>query len=461
MVTSKWVAKLSEYALDPYLKLTRGGMGEAGGVDLLPPEQHPANSVLFLSPEKCSGQMAATVHPQRLPTSAKPIAPRRGWAGELRRRAQRSGMPRGTAAPSSSSDTQPDEPMQIVAKWLGEQRADVWAFSCLLTSLAQHQKRAKELSSKAGSHASSKRGGATLAAARRHLEDDMYGWDEYTSVSKDRPGRCSPLRHAAEAEAAEDRPYGPRTLGVDLRLKAVGEVASHLKRSRLSPGISRSDHCEHSSNAPEADAPLPSAPSAPPSPPTSPVQGAVSPVQGAVSDLTPEAPSCTLSAREALQPGPPITRPEQSRMPQPTNASKAAMVPRPRVPPTPYVLMLRLCQDKVSPLDGVTPSCCPRPLLQLATQCCARDPEERPSIEAVLEQLQGKVLRWIDSAAYGAGAGAQRPLTALEGWCAAAERTFLGTEPADDEGSGALGPAGAHTSTAARLRQAQSESLQC
>ena len=136
------------------------------------------------------------------------------------------------------------------------------------------------------------------------------------------------------------------------------------------------------------------------------------------------------------------------------------MARRPRAPPPAYVLMLRLCQDKVSPLDGVTPSCCPRPLLQLATQCCARDPEERPSIAAVLEQLQGKVLRWIDSAAYGAGAGAQRPLTALEGWCDAAERTFFGTEPAGDEGSGALGR-GAHTSTAARLRRPQSESLQC
>ena len=78
-----------------------------------------------------------------------------------------------------------------------------------------------------------------------------------------------------------------------------------------------------------------------------------------------------------------------------------------------------------------------------------------------LEQLQGKVLRWVDSAAYGAGAGAQRPLTALEGWCAAAERKFSGSEPADDDGSGALGPAGAHTSTAARLRQPQSESLDC
>ena len=248
MVTSKWVAKLSEYALDPYLKLTRGGLGEAGGINLLPPKQHPENSMLFLSPEKCGGKMAATVHPQRLPTSAKPIATRRGLAGELRRRARRSGMQRGTAAPSTSSDTPPDDPMMIVAKRLGEQRADVWAFGCLLTSLAQHQKRAEELSSKAGSHASSGRGGATLAAARRRSEDDMDGWDEYTSVSKDRPGRSSSLKHAAEAEAAEDRPYGPRTRGADLRLKAVGERASHLKILRLSSGTSRSDHGESNYN---------------------------------------------------------------------------------------------------------------------------------------------------------------------------------------------------------------------
>ena len=166
-------------------------------------------------------------------------------------------MQRGKATPSTSSDTQPDDPMMIVAKRLGEQRADVWAFGCLLTSLAQHQKRAEELSSKAGSHGSSGRGGAAQAAARRSA-DDMYGWDEYTSVSKDRPGRSSPLRHAAEAESAEDRPYGPRTRGADLRLAAVGELASHLKSSRLSSAASRPDHGEHSSNVPEADAPLPS-----------------------------------------------------------------------------------------------------------------------------------------------------------------------------------------------------------
>ena len=121
------------------------------------------------------------------------------------------------------------------------------------------------------------------------------------------------------------------------------------------------------------------------------------------------------------------------------------------MPPTRYLLMLRLCQDKVSPLDGVTLSCCPKPLLQLATQCCTRDPEERPSIEAVLEQLQGKVLLTIDAAAH--CAGARRPTQALEGWCDAAARTLLGAEPAEDESGGALGPAAAHTASSDHTRR--------
>ena len=139
-------------------------------------------------------------------------------------------------------------------------------------------------------------------------------------------------------------------------------------------------------------------------------------------------------------------------------ASKAAMAPRSRVPPTAYVLMLRLCQDKVSPLDGVTPSCCPRPLLQLATQCCARDPEKRPSLAAVLEQLHGKVLRSIDEAAHSAGVGARRPVTALEGWRDAAERIFFGTEPAAQRCSRASRSC-AHRPAPAPTTE--SESLQC
>ena len=111
-------------------------------------------------------------------------------------------------------------------------------------------------------------------------------------------------------------------------------------------------------------------------------------------------------------------------------------------PPTRYVLMLRLCQGKVSPLDGVTLSYCPRPLLQLATRCCMHNPEERLGLAAVLEQLQDKVLLSVDSAAH--GAGARRPLPALEGWRDAAERTLLGKEPANDDGGGVFGTAGAH-----------------
>ena len=85
-----------------------------------------------------------------------------------------------------------------------------------------------------------------------------------------------------------------------------------------------------------------------------------------------------------------------------------------------YLMMLRVCQGKVSPLDGVTLACCPKPLLQLATQCCTLDPEvrlhvtkhahsfrentrscmctwqARPTLSAVLEQLQDKALFAVD-----------------------------------------------------------------
>ena len=478
MVTSNWRAKLSEYALDSYLKLTRGGLGEAGGYDLLPSEQHPANTVLFISPEKCSGKMAAAVQSQRPPTTTRPIAPRRGWAGGLRRRISQSARASEHSAvePIAPPDTQPDEAAMESTKWLGEQRADVWAFGCVLVTLALHHNRAKERSL----HTAPGLAHATPAAVRRRAEDDMYGWDEHTSVSKDRPGRCSRLMHAAEAEAAEDRPCGPRTRGADLRLKAVGELASHLKRSRVSSGASRPDHGESSSGEPEADALA----SAPPSPPVSPADSGESVLgvarldENSVKERSLERPRAEVSeavnsrlnaavdsqlpvtidpalhrAERGMTPETPdhtlpraITsrrlKVEQSRLPalgaQPANANHR------------YVFYLRLCQDKVSPLDGVTPSCGPRPMLQLATQCCARDPEERPSLAAVLEQLHGNVLRSIDAAAYSAGVGAQRPVPALEGWRDAAERAFpFCTEPAaGDEGGGALGPAATHGPTA-------------
>ena len=159
MVTSTWRAKLSEYALDPYLKLTHGKLDSTGGYGLLPSKQHPVNTVLFLSPEKCSGKMAAAMQPQRLPITTRPIAPRRGWAGGLRRLAQSSrATQHSTAAPIAPSDTELDEPKTKSTRLLGEQRADAWAFGCVLASLALHQKRAKDGSSKVGLNGSPRRG---------------------------------------------------------------------------------------------------------------------------------------------------------------------------------------------------------------------------------------------------------------------------------------------------------------
>ena len=75
---------------------------------------------------------------------------------------------------------------------------------------------------------------------------------------------------------------------------------------------------------------------------------------------------------------------------------------------------------------------------------CSRNPEERPGLAAVLEQLQDRVLLSVDSSA---NTGAWRPLSALEGWRDAAERTLLGKEPASEADGGALGPTGPHVAS--------------
>ena len=373
-VTSAWRAKLSEYALDPYLKLTRGGLGEAGGYDLLPSEQHPANSVLFLSPEKCSGKMAADVQSQQQPTTAETIAPNRRGLRSRRSPAH------------SQPDWQPDESEKKSTRWLGQQRADVWAFGCIITSFALHQKQSKEL------HRDQQRDRAIPAAMERRAADEMHGWDEYSSVSKDRPGRCGRLTRATET-VEEDSPHPGRRRSsiVDLKFRALGELAHYLKilRSAVSSRIiSRSDDDESSSNAPLS--------SAPPSPPTSPSESVADPArtpsvsehQTSAEERSPE-PATRRRVRFESHP-----RPEARRLPavmdtQPAHSNRRA-IRGPKVPPTRYVLMLRLCQDKVSPLDGVTLSCCPKALLQLATQCCTRDPrgaaEHRSGTRAVARQ---------------------------------------------------------------------------
>ena len=84
-----------------------------------------------------------------------------------------------------------------------------------------------------------------------------------------------------------------------------------------------------------------------------------------------------------------------------------------------YVLMLRVCQGLVSPLDGVTHNAAPKQLYHLASKLCALKPEERPDLSTVLAQLEDKILKAIDPSAI---AGARRPTQVLTGWRDAAEK---------------------------------------
>ena len=47
-------------------------------------------------------------------------------------------------------------------------------------------------------------------------------------------------------------------------------------------------------------------------------------------------------------------------------------------PPSAFVLMLRVCQGRISPLDGVAKEGWPEPLRHLATRCCSLLPAQRP-----------------------------------------------------------------------------------
>ena len=81
--------------------------------------------------------------------------------------------------------------------------------------------------------------------------EDLYGWKEDESVSKDLPGRFTSRSKlvaattlpepAAAVLAAEDRPLSRRNPCVDLKFQAIGELSRHLKNRqahfRVSPLI--------------------------------------------------------------------------------------------------------------------------------------------------------------------------------------------------------------------------------
>lgn len=79
--------------------------------------------------------------------------------------------------------------------------------------------------------------------------------------------------------------------------------------------------------------------------------------------------------------------------------------------------MLRLCQGKISPLDGVSLANCPKLLLKLATSCCQHEPWQRPALAHVSSELSGPILSLLDPNVL----EARRPAYQLRGWRAAVE----------------------------------------
>ena len=76
------------------------------------------------------------------------------------------------------------------------------------------------------------------------------------------------------------------------------------------------------------------------------------------------------------------------------------------------MVMIKLCQGKLSPLDGVSLANCPKRLLNLAHQCCSREATERPTLGSVALDLQGPTLTLLDPHVL----EARRPSEPLHGW---------------------------------------------
>ena len=247
MITSKWRAKLSEYALDPYLAAARDGRGAARerslssshgerGGQLSPP--------LFISPERFGGRLPAMqsqlkppwleaagrgggggsgTGKERLSASEAMGEIKRAGIDYLRwnkRAAEQAAVEQ--AAVELAAEVAAVE-AEAAAAWRvrithevrqANQRADAWAFGCLLASLALHEKLTRQQSSKRwmpqGNETTSERvaSAGELECGRRRGERrdpsaseskdckwrrgaDMDGWDYDENVSKDEPGRCT------------------------------------------------------------------------------------------------------------------------------------------------------------------------------------------------------------------------------------------------------------------------------
>ena len=151
--------------------------------------------------------------------------------------------------------------------------------------------------------------------------------------------------------------------------------------------------------------------------------------------------NCSSGPSSVSPPSPPPSPPDQ------VDSAGAVEEPADGHGPTPYVLMLRVCQGLVSPLDGVTLACCPRSLHRLATQCCALEPSDRPTLKSVVPQLQGPILQAIDSVCE--VSGASRPAEPLTGWREMVEAQLRQVQGDDMPEDGAKEPSAAPTAVPA------------
>ena len=298
LITSEWRAKLSEYALGRYLALSHGGQNGGSGYHSLPSAAHGKNNLaatIFLPPEKFSGKIQgkiAAVQPQRLPSAmSMPPAKARIRVRKLATRQRHSTTnlttpqdadeprtePKATVMTAATSNaatagfgvpalsSKPKEDIEEEER-LAEQHGDAWAFGCLIARLALHQKRTKEHPAQrsrsgttpvasdyqhcsAAAHVSERCESSPPAAQassrrlNRKKSDELDGWSEYESGSKDRPGRCadrqsSRLKLSIAEAATEGRPRGRRK-SVDRKFQAIGELSRALNLSRKSSAATR------------------------------------------------------------------------------------------------------------------------------------------------------------------------------------------------------------------------------
>ena len=312
----------------------------------------------------------------------------------------------------------------------------------------------------------------TSRETRRHTRrdhDDLDGWDHDDEHFKEKPGR-QVLRRGSQTWRMVRNMNGASGKFQEAAAAAQAAAAAVVaRRSSTSPAPSSQGSDD------DAAQPDPPVASPPPSPPALADEAA-----GALASALPRRPSAHCE-RQSTQ-----KMPSAGRMCGPTTYRRiaAAAVAKDKgttetalrtsrvlnrlsnatagglqtgrstafeetadaITTTPYVLMLRVCQGLVSPLDGVTVQTCPRPLLRLATQCCALKAEDRPTLSTVVQLLQGTILTAVDSSAT---AGALRPSQPLRGWRDAAEAA-MPARPHEPEGSGPDGSGGEWQGTCAR-----------